>query len=68
MLDEDFYMKYDYNNISKYYSVREISRGKTSQMIKDSKKQPVVVIKNSKPVSVVISYENYMNLKNMLKF
>lgn len=60
-------MKYNYNDITKSYSIREISRGKTSQMIKDSKEHPIVVIKNSKPVSVVISYEEYLNLKNFLK-
>lgn len=60
-------MKYNYNDTTKSYSIRELSRGKTSQMVKDSKKQPVLVIKNSKPASVVISYEEYINLKNFIK-
>lgn len=60
-------MKYNYNDTTKSYSIRELSRGKTSQMVKDSKKQPIVVIRNSKPVSVVISYDEYINLKNLIK-
>ena len=60
-------MKYNYNDTTKSYSIRELSRGKTSQMVKDSKKQPIVVIRNSKPVSVVLSYDEYINLKNLIK-
>jgi len=59
-------MKYNYNDTTKSYSIREISRGKTTQMINDSKRQPIVVIKNSKPVSVVIGYEEYIKLKKYL--
>lgn len=60
-------MKYNFNDTTKSYSIRELSRGKTSQMVKDSKKQPVVVIRNSKPVSVVIGYDEYINLKSTIK-
>ena len=55
-------MKYNFDNISTMYNVRDISRGKTSEMINKSIKQPVVIIKNSKPVSVLINYDEYLKL------
>lgn len=60
-------MKYNYNDISKTYSVRELSRGKTSEAVVCSSSQPVVIIKNSKPVSIVLDYHEYLKMKKKLE-
>lgn len=60
-------MTYDYNDLSKTYSIRELSRGKISEAVPCSANQPVVIIKNSKPVSIVLDYKEYLKIKNLKK-
>ncbi|MBQ7327887.1 MAG: hypothetical protein IJX00_02870 [Clostridia bacterium] len=60
-------MKYNYNDMSKTYSIRELSRGKTSEAVTSSSNQPVLIIKNSKPVSIVIDYNEYLKIKKILE-
>jgi len=44
------------------YGVRDLSRGKLTEAIKVSLSQPVIILKNNKPESVIISYEEYIKL------
>ena len=60
-------MRYNYNDTSKTYSIRELSRGKTSEAVICSSNQPVVIIKNSKPVSIVIDYHEYLKIRKILE-
>jgi len=49
-------------NIHTTISAREMERGKAAEAIKASRDGPVLIIKNSKPTSIIISYEQYLKL------
>lgn len=44
------------------YGVRDLSRGKLTEAVNKSLVQPVIIMKNNKPESVMISYEEYIKL------
>ncbi len=46
----------------KTYGVRDLSRGKTTEAIKESLSQPVLIMKNNKPQCVMIGYAEYLKL------
>ena len=46
------------------YGVRDLSRGKLTEAVKTSLSEPVVVMKNNKKQSVLISYNEYIKLLN----
>ena len=49
------------------YGVRDLSRGKLTEAVKTSLSEPVIIMKNNKKQSVLISYDEYMNLLNKTK-
>lgn len=54
--------KYEHLTKFKTYGVRDLSRGKTTEAIKESLSQPVLIVKNNKPQCVMINYEEYLKL------
>ncbi len=52
----------------KTYGVRDLSRGKITEAIKESLNQPVLIIKNNKPQCVMIEYEEYFKLIKEKKY
>ena len=49
------------------YGVWDLSRGKLTEAVKTSLSEPVIIMKNNKKQSVLISYDEYMNLLNKTK-
>ena len=54
--------KYKHLTEFKTYGVRDLSRGKTTEAIKESLSQPVLIMKNNKPQCVMIDYGEYLKL------
>ncbi len=44
------------------YGIRDLSRGKLTEAVSNSLGQPVVIMKNNKPLSVIIDYNEYLKL------
>lgn len=49
-----------------YRNIAEFNRGQSSKVIKEAAESnvPYVVMKNGKPIAVIISYEKYCDLVN----
>lgn len=44
------------------YGIRDLSRGKLTEAVQKSLSQPVIIMKNNKPLSVIIDYNEYLKL------
>jgi len=44
------------------YGIRDLSRGKLTEAVSNSLGQPVVIMKNNKPLCVMIDYKEYLHL------
>lgn len=44
------------------YGIRDLSRGKLTEAVQKSLGQPVIIMKNNKPLSVIIDYNEYLKL------
>ncbi|ABR31017.1 prevent-host-death protein [Thermosipho melanesiensis] len=51
---------------SRYYSIAE-AKAKFSKVIEESGKKNIIITKNGKPVSVIISYEKFEKVLNFLE-
>lgn len=54
--------RYEHLTNFKTYGVRDLSRGKITEAIKESLGQPVIIMKNNKPQCVMIEYDEYLKL------
>ena len=55
------------NDDVKIYGVRDLSRGKVTEAVKVSLSQTVLIMKNNKKQSVLISYDEYISMISKLK-
>ena len=44
------------------YGIRDLSRGKLTEAVSNSLSQPVVIMKNNKPLCLMIDYKEYLHL------
>lgn len=44
------------------YGIRDLSRGKLTEAVSNSLGQPTVIMKNNKPLCVMIDYKEYLHL------